>query len=212
MKLSVPPFSFHQVPTPRDMAAHLVCAIPESERDDASEVLVVQILPVKLAGIDKHPRPERLSAVVYKELARVLSAKPPNMRLHTLKLYALGTEISRLGKDALNLAIARFLDGNTGELDAEKLERWLTDPVQDLRMFSGQELAERAREMHAELAAWKERVTAEYPAEWDKYRARYRQVRVTLESAEKASFDAVAGSFFEFLRDAGREPQELLLD
>ena len=212
MKLTVPPFSFHQVPTPRDMATNLVCAIPEPERKDASEVLVVQILPVKLAGIDKHPRPERLSAVVYKELARILSAKPPNMRLHTLKLYAVGTEIQRLAKDALNLAIARFLDGNTGALDAEKLERWLTDPVQDLRMLSGQELAERAREMHAELGAWKERVTSEYPTEWDKHRVKHQQVRATLQAADTGSFDAATGSFLDFLRDAGRDPQELSIE
>lgn len=212
MKLTVPPFSFHEVPTPQQMAEHLVCALPEPERKAAVALLVQKILPAKLAGLDVHPRPQRLSAVVYKELARVLSAQPPNMRLHTLKRYAIGTEITRLSRSALNLAIARFLLDNTGSLDAERLERWLTDAVQDLRMLSAEELAERAEEVRGELEAWKQQLTSEYPAEWDKHRVKYAQTRATLDAAATAGFDIAAGSFYEFLRDADREPEELVFE
>lgn len=212
MKLMVPPFSFDQVPQPREMAESLVCALPEAERSAATNLLLVRILPIKLAGLGSHPRPQRLTAVVYKDLARVLSAQPPNMRLHALKLYAIGTEIVRLGRDALHVAIARFLLGNTGTLDAEKLERWLSDAVQDLRMLSADELAERAREIRAEAEAWRQQVTSEYPAEWEKQKSKYMQVCATLDAAEAASFDRAAGQFYEFLRDADREPEELVFE
>lgn len=209
MKLTVPPFSFHEVPTPKDMADSLVCAIPEPERDDAGELLTRTILPIKLAGMEHHSRPQRLSAVVYKELARIISAQPPNMRLHTLKLYALGTDLLRMSRDAVNLAIVRFLHDNTGDLDAEKLERWLTNSVQDLRMLSVDELCERATEVKSELTAWQSRVFSEYPTEWDKHQAKYHQALVTLDAALNASFSAATGNFLDFLRDAGRDPEEL---
>ncbi|WP_428269846.1 hypothetical protein [Haliangium sp.] len=205
----MPPFSFHEVPLPRDMAKKLVSAVPESERDEASDLLVLRILPVKLAGIEQHSKPRRLSAVVYKELAKLLSSCPPNMRLHALRLHAVATEILRIGRESLSVAINRFLLHNTGNLDAEKLERWLNDSVQNLRMLSDEELVERARRLRFSLRAWKDQITADYPSEWQKHRLKYKQIESTLHAAETASFEAAAGSFLEFLRDADRDPDEL---
>lgn len=210
MKLTVPPFpNTYDTPMPRDMAKLLVCALPEADRTEASDLLVFHILPVKLSGIDHHPRPQRLTAVVYKELARILGARPANMRLHALKLVAVETEMVRLGRDALNVSIVRFLQEHSGNLDAERLERWITPSIQELRMLSVNEIITQTKNLREELESWKHRVTAEHPAEWDRHRIKYLQVRATLEATEIGSYTSAAGSFYEFLRDADMKAEEL---
>ncbi|MCG8417931.1 MAG: hypothetical protein MJE77_08320 [Proteobacteria bacterium] len=213
MSLTVPPFPpYDEIPSPQELANHLVCAVPEPDRKAASDLLVSRILPVKLAGIDHHPRPERLSVVVYKELARTLTARPANMRLHALKLVALGAELQRVFREALNLAIARFLIDHTGNLDAERLERWLNPAVQDLRMLSAEELTEQAVDLEKALKSWKYWVTGDYPTEWPKHRTVCLQTQAMIQSAKTASFDSATGSLLEFLRDADRKPEELTFD
>ena len=213
MSLSVPPFPGNdEVPSTQKMSNLLVCALPEPDRKAANNLLVQQILPVKLAGIEYHPRPQRLSVVVYKELARTLSARPANMRLHALKLLAIETELQRLGRDALNLAIARFLLSNAGGLDAERLERWLTPPVQDLRELSEAEITGQADALAQSLESWKQSITSEYPPEWAKHRTTWQQTGAIIEAAKNAAFDKACGGLLEFLRDAGREPEEIAFD
>ena len=209
MTLSVPPFPTNdELPSPQKMSNLLVCALPEPDRSAANKLLMQHILPVKLAGIDYHPRPQRLSVRVYIEISRELSARPANMRLHALKLVATGTELQRLSRDSLNLAITRFLLDNTGELDAEKLERWLTPAVQDLRELSESEITEQASALGKALESWKQSVASDYPAEWPKYRVTYRHTKATLDNITENNFDAACGSLLEFLRDAGRSPKE----
>ena len=210
MSLSVPPFPANDdTPSPQKMSNLLICALPEPDRKTANDLLVLQILPVKLAGIEYHPRPQRLSVVVYKELARILSGRPANMRLHALKLLAVETELHRLARDSLHLAIARFLLGNTGNLDAVRLERWLTPPVQDLRALSALEIANQAGALAQALDAWKHGVASEYPTEWPKHRVAFLQAQATMEAARDQSFDRACSSLLEFLRDAGRDPGEI---
>lgn len=212
MTLSVPPFpTDDEIPSPQKMSNLLVCALPEPDRSAANKLLMQHILPVKLAGIDYHPRPQRLSVRVYIEISRELSARPANMRLHALKLVATGTELQRLSRDALNLAITRFLLHNTGELDAEKLERWLTPAVQDLRELSEPEIVGQASALGRALESWKRSVASEYPAEWSKYRLTFLQTEATLGNVARNTFDAACGSLLEFLRDAGRSPETISL-
>ncbi|MEM9489240.1 MAG: hypothetical protein AAGC55_08850 [Myxococcota bacterium] len=90
------------------MANLLVCAVPEAVRKAAYTSLVKTILPLKLAGLEEHPRPQRLCTVVYRDLAKVMMEKPAMLRLHVLKLQALDAEILHLGKESLNLALGRF--------------------------------------------------------------------------------------------------------
>ena len=210
MTLSVPPFPVHkELPSVQEMADFLISALPEPDRKAASQLLVQQILPVKLAGIDDHPRPQRLTVVVYKELARILAGRPANMRLHALKVVAVDAELQRLSRDALNLSIARFLSSHAGTLDAEKLERWLTQPVQELRALSGQELTLQADALARALASWKQSVTRDFPTEWAKHRESYGQTQSAIDAAKSGSFDTASGGLLEFLRDAGQEPDSM---
>ncbi len=208
MTLSVPPFPMDdEVPSLQKMSNLLVCALPEPDRKAGNALLVQQILPVKLSGIEYHPRPQRLCVKVYNKLGGNLSARPANMRLHALKLIASETELQRLSRDSTHLAIARFLLHHTGGLDAERLERWLTPPVQDLRELSVLEIENQAKALARSLDDWKAHVTGDYPTEWAKHREMHRTTGVAIAAAASGTFGEVTGALLDFLRDAGFAPQ-----
>lgn len=205
MTLTVPPFSFYQVPEPHEMADKLVLGIVEEEREEAHELLVENILPVKLAAIEHHPRPQRLTAVVYRELARLLSGKPPNMRLHALRLRAFEVFILYMVREGLNLAIARFVLDNS-DLDASSLGHWRSQQVAELQALSTADIADIAERALDSVEQWKTSITDSYPAEWSKHKDTYRQVRCALQSAATGDFERASGPLLEFLQQCGRAP------
>lgn len=207
MSLTVPPFSFHKIPEPREMADKLVCAIPEHERSEAGAILVDNILSLKLAGMAYHPRPERLVAVVYKELARVISAKPPNMRLPTLRLYAFEVYIQYMVREATNLAIARFMLDHP-DADDKGIDAWLVPQVQELRSLPVADIADMAARSLEGLQQWRASMVESYPTEWPKVRASHHLVLTALESAMSGRFERSAGQLHQFLCEVGHETQE----
>lgn len=212
MSLTVPPFPHtDHILSPREMGALLVCGLPDEDRTAGMTLLVDKILPVKLSGIEQHPRPQRLSAVVYKELVRIISSQPPKLRLLALKLFSISVHLSRISRDATSLAIARFILMNAGNLDAEKLERWITPQVLDWRDLSVDEFRARADALRAELEEWRQRLVTDYPAEWDKYSVKHAHVQTTLDSAAAAAFDQAGGSLYEFLTEAGHTVDEIII-
>lgn len=203
MKLTVLPFRPSETPpTLEQVAALLVAAIPPGDRKSANNLLVNRILPVKLAGLSSHPKPDRLAAHVHKELARVLSAKPPNMRLHALQVAAIQADIQAISRDALNIAIARYLLDHPEAAGTEQVVPWLKPEVEELRGCSGEVLGRRAEARLRSLRVWQERVRTEFPAEWEKARERYVQVREWLLAAEGGAFEHASGNLRDFLRDA----------
>ena len=110
MNLTVQPFRPGDTPATLEQVAELlVAALPERDRKTAITLLVHRILPVKMAGLASHRNPDLLASVVHKELSRTLSGQSPNMRLHALQVAALQADILAIGRDGLNIAIARFL-------------------------------------------------------------------------------------------------------
>ena len=208
MPLSVPPFSFFRTPAPDEMANRLVCAVPEEVREEAYDLLVDNILPVKLAAIDRHPRPQRLTAVVYKDLARRLSSKPPNMRVHMLRLYAFEVFILYMAREALNLAVVRFVLGQS-DLEVESLGHWRTAQVTELAMLQSEDIADIASRALESLIDWRDRVVESYPVEWHRHKAQYRIVRSTLEAAVAGSFQRAGGALYDFLCERGKTPEKL---
>lgn len=204
MSLAVPPFRpGDTLPSSEEVAELLASAVPEVDRKIARRLLVDRILPAKLAGLAHHPRPQRLTSVVYKELARALAAKPGNMRLHALQVAALDADLLSLGRDVLHLAIARYLTEHPEAAEAERVGPWLKPDVDELRACSADGLAERIQTTQEQLDAWNQRARAEYPAEWEKLREKYVQVSQALLAARSGRFeDVTGGSLQEFLRDA----------
>ncbi|ACY19254.1 hypothetical protein [Haliangium ochraceum] len=203
MKLTVLPFRPGDTPATLDHVAELlVAALPERDRKTALNLLVNRILPVKLAGIEVHPKPDRLASIVHRDLARTLSGKPPNMRLHALQVAALEADILAIGRDALHIAIARYLVDTNADPGNELLMPWIKPEVEELRTCSVDVLARRAEARIRSLRAWQDRVRGEYPAEWARARERYIQVRGWLVAAETGEFEGVTGNLDDFLRDA----------
>lgn len=203
MKLTVLPFRPSETPpTLEQVAELLVAAIPPGDRKTATSLLVNRILPVKLAGLSSHPKPDRLASIVHKELARTLSAKPPNMRLHALQVAAIQADIQAISRDALNIAIARYLLEHPEAAGTEQVMPWLKPEVEELRGCSSEVLGRRAEARLRSLRVWHERVRTEFPAEWEKARERYVQVREWLLAAEEGAFERASGNLRDFLRDA----------
>lgn len=204
MSLTVPPFRpGDTLPTVEEVAELLASAIPEADRKTARKLLVDRILPVKLAGLRSHPRPPRLMSVVYKDLARILSGRPPNMRLHALQVAALEAEITGIGREAQNVAIARYLTVHPETVDSDRIDPWLKLEVDMLRTGPPENLASRVQDAIAQLESWQQRAKAEYPVEWERHRDKFVHVYQTLMAARNGRFDGVTGGTFqEFLRDA----------
>lgn len=196
------PFRPDDPPTLEQVAALLVAELPARDHKTAINLLVNRILPVKLAGLASHPHPERRTSSVHRELLRTLSAQSPNMRLHALQVAALQADILAIARDALNIAIARYLLAAPEIAPDPLVVPWLKPEVEELRGFSADVLARRAEADLRSLRAWQERVRTEYPAEWERERERYVQVRAWLVAAETGRFDAITGKLHEFLRDA----------
>ncbi|WP_428268682.1 hypothetical protein [Haliangium sp.] len=203
MSLTVLPFRPGDTPpTVEQLAELILAAIPDSDRKAATALLVNRILPVKLAGLDGHPKPERLAAIVHKDLARILSGKPPNMRLHALQVAAVQADIQAIGRDGLNLAITRYLADNPDAEHSEQVKPWLKPELDELRALPVDSVIRRSEARIRSLRGWQERVRGDYPAEWEKQRERYLQVRGWLVAAETGQFDDVSGALDDFLRDA----------
>jgi hypothetical protein len=189
-------------PTLEEVAALLVAELPERDRKLAITLLVNRILPVKLAGLASHPNPERRTSSVHRELLRTLSTQSPNMRLHALQVAALQADILAIARDSINVAVARYLLAHPEVVGDAEVIPWLKPEVEELRGFSADVLARRAEADLRSLRAWQERVRTEYPAEWERERERYVQVRAWLVAAETGRFDGISGKLNEFLRDA----------
>ena len=203
MNLSVRPYRPGETsPTLPAVAELLVAAVPQRDRKAARNLLVQRILPVKMAGLIHHPRPDRLAAVVHKELARVLSAKPPNMRLLVLKRAALDADMLAFSREAVHLAIARFLLQRPDVADDENMAAWIKPEVESMRVLTSDDLTEIAQERLRDLRTWQEQLKSEVPAEWEKQRARYMQVRSALMAADTGDFDNATGMLQDFVRDA----------
>lgn len=208
MPLMVPPFSFYKVPEPHEMAAKLVLGILEEERNDAYELLVENILPVKLATIDRHPRPQRLTAVVYRELARLLSGKPPNMRLHALRLCAFDVFIHYMERETLSLAITRFVLDRP-ELNPEALGHWRSVQVTELLVLNAEDISDISERALENVAQWKTGIVDSYPAEWQRYKDIHQRVVHGLLSAATGNFERAGGQLHDFLRERGLSPDSL---
>lgn len=204
MSLTVPPFRpGDSLPSAEEVAELLASAVPESDRKTARGLLVDRILPAKLAGLATHPRPQRLTSVVYKELARALAARPANMRLHALQVAALEADLLSLGRDALHLAITRYLAVHPEAADAERVGPWVKPEVDEMRECAADTLSARIQAVQEQLDAWSQQAKTEYPVEWEKHREKYVQVVQALIAARSGRFDDVTGgSLQEFLRDA----------
>ncbi|GAB4559777.1 MAG: hypothetical protein Tsb0020_05880 [Haliangiales bacterium] len=200
MTLKVLPFRPDApIPSVEQFAELLLAAIPEQDRKTARKLLVGRILPVKLAGVDQHPA---RASRVHRELARVLSGQPANMRLHALQVSALDADISAIARDALNLGISRYLGDYPEAAHRVEAEPWLQkSELDELRGCSNELLARRAEVQIRALRDWQERVRSGYPAEWERQRERYIQVLGWLTAVEKGDFSAVTGSLANFLRD-----------
>lgn len=203
MDLTVQPFRPGDTPATLEQVAELlVAALPERDRKAAITLLVHRILPVKMAGLASHRNPDLLASVVHKELSRTLSAQPPNMRLHALQVAALQADILAIGRDGLNIAIARYLLDHPEIESSEQVTPWLKPDVEQIRDLSAEVLAKRADAGMRSLRAWQERVRVEYPAEWERSRDHYVQVRAWLVAAETGRFEGISGKLQDFLRDA----------
>lgn len=207
-ELDVPPYSFYRVPEPHQMAAQLIRAIPENEREDATEILVEHILPIKLAGIEHHPRPQRMSAVVYREIARVLSSRPSNMRLHALRSHAFEVYIQYMVRESSSIAIARFLLSHP-DIDQSSLGPWRTAQVEELCGLDVDDVVDIAQRSLEGVQQWREAVVDGYPAEWPKQKSKYKLVHATLTTAVSGDYTRAGGQLCEFLRAAGEQPDEL---
>lgn len=196
------PFRPDDPPTLEQVAALLVAELPERDRKAGINLLVNRILPVKLAGLASRPNPERRASAVHKELLRTLSVQSPNMRLHALQVAALQADILAISRDALNIAIARYLLAQPEAASTPQVMPWLKPEIDEMRELSADVLARRAEADLRSLRAWQERVRTEYPAEWERERERYVQVRAWLVAAETGRFEGVSGKLHEFLRDA----------
>lgn len=208
MPLTVPPFSFYKVPKPREMADKLVLGMLEEERDEARELLVENILPVKLAAIDRHPRPQRLTAVVYREIARLLSGKPPNMRLHALRLCAFDVFIHYMTREALSLAVARFLLDHPDVADRD-LGHWRSVQVGELLSLTSVDVCDIAERAIESVDQWKQGIIDSYPAEWSKHKDVYVQVHCALGSAATGQFERAGGHLYDFLCHCEQTPEHL---
>jgi hypothetical protein len=203
MKLTVQPFRPGDTPaTLEQLAELLVVALPERDRKVGITLLVNRILPVKLAGLTSHPKPERRAAIVHKELSRTLSGQSPNMRLHALQVAALQADIQAIARDALNIAISRYLLAHPDAVTNEQVIPWLKPELDEFRGLSADVLARRAEAGLRSLRVWQERVRQEYQAEWERSRERYVQVHAWLTAAETGRFESISGNLQDFLRDA----------
>ena len=204
MTLTVPPFRpGDTLPSVDEVANLLASAIPEADRKTARKLLIERILPIKLAGLRSHQRPQRLMSVVYKDLARTLSGRPPNMRLHVLQAAALEAEIIGIGREAQNLAIARYLTVHPETVDSDRIDPWLKLEVDKLRTGPPEILATRVQAALTQLDGWQQRAKAEYPVECERHRDKFVHIHQTLTAARSGRFDGVTGGTFqEFLRDA----------
>ena len=208
MPLTVPPYSFYKVPKPHEMADKLVLAILEEERDEARGLLIQNILPVKLAAIDHHPRPQRLTAVVYREIAGLLSGKPPNMRLYALRLFAFDVFIQYMTREALNLAVTRFILDRP-ELADRDLGHWRSTQVKELLRLTAADITDIAERALDSVDQWKRGMVDGYPAEWGRHKDVHEQVHDTLHSAATGQFEGASGPLYDFLCQCEQAPERL---
>ncbi len=205
---NVPPLPAGEVvPSFQELAERLASAVPDGDRETARSLLAERILPSALGGLAEHPRPRRLTEVVYEDLGERLAAAAPDERLDILHEAAEVSEIRALAASALGLAVARYLNEDPNAvpragvwLDAEA-DRWRQRPRDDI--------AAEAERRLVELEAWKERVQEQRPALYETRRMDAVNATLALQSARSGSFGTASGPLLDFLSEVGTPGQRL---
>ncbi|MEA2758069.1 MAG: hypothetical protein QOH65_682 [Methylobacteriaceae bacterium] len=202
MSLQIPPLPpGERPPALEKMAGLLSRSLPESQRAEGHALLLEQILPSRLNGLAEHPKPRRLTEVVYEDLANELRVAEQEARLAVLRAAALRAEADALAADALSLAIARYLADHPEAADAAAdwktaaVERWREKPLKELQDAATKRLA-----LLDELEA---RIESEHPGLWEPLRLAFLHSKMNLQSARSGSFGTASGSLYSFLSALG---------
>ena len=195
------------VPSKEELADRLASALPDGEREEARALLKERILPGALGGLADHPRPRRLTEVVYEDLAERLGAAAPDERLDALREAADVAEIRGVTSRALSLAVARYLSDDPNA--ARRAGQWLDGEAEYWRQRPAREIAAEATHVLDQLESWKERVSEERPQLYETRRMDYTNALLALQSARSGSFRTTSGALHDFLKDVGTPGERL---
>ena len=175
-----------------ELADRLASLLPEDERAEARAVLAERVLPVALAGIGDHPRPERLAEVVYEELSERLTGG--------VDVEQLGdeAEIRGLAAHAQSLAVARYLSEDPNAVG--RAGPFLDADAQTWRTREPEEIAAEAERTRDALEAWAENADPELR---ETRRPDYLHAKLALGSAASGTFGTAAGPLYDFLKRMG---------
>jgi hypothetical protein len=188
-----------------ELAALLAASLPIADRAKGERLLTQEILPLDLAGLASHPRPRRLQEVVFDRLTATLAGQAPERRLNALRTALLSARLGDLGRQALTLAVARYLRDHPeahggGRTDAA-VTRWLAAPPTALET--------EASRLIDDLKQLGEELQKEHPDLWEDHRLGVVQAELELSSARTGSFEAATGSLADFLTAAGARFRKL---
>lgn len=177
--------------------------LPEADREEGARLLAREILPLELAGVAHHPRPRRLQEVVCEQLVAELAPQPPDRRLAILRNLLLLARLGDHGRNALALAIARYLHDHPEARPAAGA--WLRPSVAAWVAAPPAEVAAEVARRTADLQALDERLRRESPDLHSTYALELLHADLDLRAAATGSFGQAAGSLADFLREVGAE-------
>ena len=117
-------------------------------------------------------------------------------------------QIEVLLSGSLTLAIARYLQ-NAGRKQRKRVKSWVDSDVEAWTNRSADDIAAEATHRLEVLDSWQTDVQEHEPETWETRRIDAVHTRMNLQAARSGSFATAAGSFADFLRDAGESPETL---
>jgi len=116
-------------------------------------------------------------------------------------------QLESLGRNALNLAIARYLIDHPEA--SERAGDWVDPPVEAWEARPIGDLGAEATRLLDELESWKNKAEADAPDLWSRERQAYTIAKMTLQSARSGAFGSSSGPLHDFLRQVGAGSQRL---
>jgi hypothetical protein len=117
-------------------------------------------------------------------------------------------QIEVLLAGSLTLAMARYLQ-DAGRKQRKRVKAWVDADVEAWTARSPDDIAAEATHRLEVLDSWQTDVQEHEPDTWETRRIDAVHARMNLQSARSGSFATAAGSFADFLRDAGEQPETL---
>lgn len=202
-----PPLPPGEAPLTISQLARLLAAgFPDEAQAVAEATLAAEILPYDLRSVATHPRPRRLTEVVYEQLVADLGAVPRADRPARLDDVRCDRAAGHLAERAGSLAIARYV-ADRGMPRGFEADGFLEPARADIGRPRDELLAEVERTEQA-LATWKGDAEQRSWC-WTRHRITSVHATMWLDAARSGSFDAAAGPLYDFLRAAGESPRRL---